>query len=96
MDIQKEIKKQDEEISEIMKGFNGVLFPDEMDKIKAFFNNIRKETAELVCDEMTGKEYKPTMASEFPHGIHGGYKGGFNKRVIEEKEIKEKILKEWK
>ncbi|MCK4454494.1 hypothetical protein KAU51_04130 [Candidatus Parcubacteria bacterium] len=52
-------------------------------KLKKLLSKIRKEIAELVCNKMTGTER-----------LGEGWSDGYNARIEEEEEIKQRILKE--
>ena len=78
------IKKQEEELR---LHEERRMYDDEF--IGNFISKVRKETAEFVCDKMTGD-----VKTE--HSIGGSYgynfMEGYNNRVEEEKEIKKEFL----
>ena len=68
--------------------------------LENYDKKVRKETAEYVCDKMTGEkeeakvEIRGTVLRAFKQILDQRTNIGYNWRIKEEKEIKQQILKE--
>jgi len=100
------IKKQDEDIRikansfSSLGGFDLSIYDDVAFKnLKDFISKVRKETAEMVCDEMIKgkvKNFKPadlmTISAEHEKRVGTENCIGYYSRIGEEREIKKDIL----
>ena len=86
------IKKQEEEFDkEFVCSIQFGGFPRE--QILGFIKKVRKETAEMVCDEMIGP-ISDLRKEEVGDPGEMMWDNGYDNRIKEEKEMKKQIIKE--